>query len=213
MKFLNAALASIVLSISCFANAGMIGNLSHNSGDAFVTDSLNDLEWMHFDAIGNNGSVASLLASFSDTNSELYGFTLSGTTHADLFLDAAFGSQDYPTTAVGYTPMASGVASLDFLSTMGVGNDENVFNKWKYFNTDNVTTGTVSVDWVGKFANADLNHSGNRSSNPDFSVNNMAWLAYRSITQPPAPVSEPATLAIFALGMIGLAARRFKRQA
>jgi len=210
-KFLKATVTGLILSVSCFlnvANAGLIGNLSHNSGDVFVTDSLNNLEWMHFDAAGNNGSVTSLLASFSDSNSALYGFTLAGTTYADLFLDAAFGSQAYPTTATGHSVMANGIDALAFLGTMGDGHS-NGNNIWKYFIADNVTTGSIHFDWTrGQTSvSTTLNHWANVSTNPDGWLNDMAWLAYR-----PAEVPEPSTLALFALGLMGLASRRFEKK-
>jgi hypothetical protein len=219
LKFLNSAITGLILSLSCLvssANAGIIGNLSHNTGDAYVTDSLNDLEWMHFDAAGSNGSVANLLASFADSNSELYGFTLSGTTHADLFLDAAFGSQTYSTSAAGFSIMESGIDASSFLDTMGDG-FSNMNNVWKYFVADDVTSGSIHIDWtLGQDSNnANVNHTGNASTNPDNWLNDMSWLAYRpSVERPPAvpdEIPEPTTIAIFALGIFALTSRRLKK--
>jgi len=183
--------------------------LSHNNGDAFVADSLNDLEWMHFDTPGNNSSVASLLSAFTDSNSALFGFTLAGTTYADLFLDAAFGSQAYNTTG-GNHIMANGVDAAAFLATMGEGYSGNSHNIWKYFTLDSVTSGPIHFDWTNGQTSTStaLTHYSNVSSNPNEWQNDMAWLAYRPTTN----VSEPSILVIFALGMMGLVSRRLKKK-
>jgi len=222
LNFLNNAVAGLILSLSCLvstANAGVIGNLSHTTGDAFVTDSLNNLEWMHFDAIGSTGTVASLLAAFSDSNSELYGFTLSGSTHADLFLDAAFGSNDYSTTAMGYAILDSNVDGLGLQNTIGDAYKGNKNSMWKYFGDDGVTTGAISFDFIAgpPSNNNALKHNGSVSNNPDSWKNSMSWLAYRpsdsnSITPPVVPVPAPTTITVFALALLGFGSRRFKKK-
>ncbi|MFQ3195042.1 MAG: hypothetical protein ACI9N3_001876 [Colwellia sp.] len=75
----------------------------------------------------------------------------------------------------------------------------------------NLSTGqwlSNAISWTNQPDNAwfTWNNRGN-------SVNSLwASVTVNSVTGTSQPVPEPSTLAIFALGMIGLASRRFKKQ-
>ena len=51
----------------------------------------------------------------------------------------------------------------------------------------------------------------NNGVNGNFVIDNLSLLGEISVPKPTASVPEPSTLAIFALGFMGLAARRFKK--
>ena len=71
MKKLKAAFAGLILSVSGFANASLIfGNLSYESGDSYVTDSLNNRDWARLDLF--RGTVCQWIKEFNDVNSDLY---------------------------------------------------------------------------------------------------------------------------------------------
>jgi hypothetical protein len=211
LKMLKAALAGLVLSVSGFASAGLIfGDLSYESGDAYVTDSLNNREWARLDFF--RGTVTQWNSEFNDVNSDLYGFNFSGALDADLFADAAFGVDNYDVLSQQY-PIKSGVNANLFTQVMGDGYGLNSNNIWKYFRTDTPqNSDNITYMWLsGQNLNSTvLNHDGVNSS-PDSYSNSMSFLVYRDLNQV-TDVPEPSTLAIFALGIMGLASRRFKKQ-
>ena len=208
-KFLQSFAFVMGLTYSLAGHSAIIGYLSYNDGDAYVSDSLNDLEWMHFEASGANGTVGSLLSSFSDTSSELYGFSLADTTFADKFLDAAFGINDYDTAYTG-DPTLTHVAGIDataFTATMGDAYNFNSNNIWKFYK-DTAGPDIATYMWTQDSRTNGAVYQYGRSIyefDPDLFVGTMSWLAYR----PTVDVPEPNTLAMIVLGIAGFSLRKF----
>ena len=211
IKTLKMAVAGLVLSVSGFANAGLIfGDLSYESGNAYVTDSLNNREWARLDFF--RGTVAQWKSQFNDINSDLYGFNFAGALDADLFADAAFGADNYDVLSQQY-PIKSGINASLFTQVMGNGYGLNDNNIWKYFRTNApLDSDNITYMWLSNYVSNStvLNHDGVNSS-PNSYSSSMSFLVYRDLNQV-TDVPEPSTLAIFALGVMGLASRRFKKQ-
>jgi hypothetical protein len=207
-KFLKASLAVMTIFVSSITHAGIIfGDLNYESGDSYVTDSLNNREWARFDVM--RGTVAEWTNEFNDLNSSLYGFTLAKSFDTELFTDAAFGIGNYDVLSRQW-PVKTGINAYLFMQVMGDGFDFNNNNIWKYYieNDLGVSTNVTHMYLRGQTSRStNLMHEGSIRSQDTWS-SNMTFLAFRTIQDVP----EPSTLAIFALGMIGLASRRYKKQ-
>jgi len=156
---------------------------------------------------GARGSMSSLLAMFSDINSEFYGYTIAGTTYADEFLAAAFGLTGLNALNVGNTgEIASDVDGLTFTQVMGDGWTFNDNNFWKFMLNDDLTGGEPAIRNYLRQSSSSANLFRQEVS-ADSTEGKMSYLAYKVINEVP----EPTTLAIFALGVLGLASRRFKK--
>lgn len=253
IKMLKAALAGLVLSVSGFANAGIIyttvsGNgfgtidtetgattLIGNSGYSGTYGNAFDLDGSLFATITNNSlatvnmttGVSTIIGAFGtgiyaidfDTYGNLFGLgtngdlyqinktnaakTLIGNTGFNGAMDIAFDSLNnlYATTSgrlytvdvnTGGTLTNVGISSGS--ATMGLMFDENdvlwasTYSSSSNWYTVNTSTGLANLEYSNKLSFA---HGGD------------IYVA--------ASVPEPSTLTIFALGIMGLASRRFKK--
>ena len=221
MKFksINRLLIGSVLSLSCFvssAQAGLItiGELtSNNDGSTTViNDTLNNLEWMRWNESAKFNYAEALLQNTS-------GWIIAGANQANLFLDALYSS----------------VSSVDHKCSNNIYNslfcaDNEEFTSAQYTALlgDSSTRGTSSIDAAWFYDDVALDGKagylklGSGTSNEKFNTygsiakteeqrllsdESIGWLMYRTTTVP-----EPTTLTIFALGIIALALRRFKKQ-
>lgn len=204
IKMLKAAVAGLILSISGFANAGLIttsygSNNSGSTGGAIyfdLTTNLNNLSITGFD-INTSG-----VSSFNDFQVWL----LTGTTSQ--------GNED----SLSWIQVATGSGT-----GAGLNNATTVTLSNSFFLSSNTLYG-FSLVADSSFGHNYTNGSG---SNQNYSNTDLS-LALGSATNVPftgqvySPrvwngsisydVPEPSTLAIFALGIMGLAARRFKKQ-
>jgi hypothetical protein len=203
-EFLKAAIISLVLSVSGFANAGLINNLNNNLGSSIVTDSLNNVEYLRFDTAGLRGSLATVQNLMSDSSSSLFGFHIASASENAAFMQAAFGLSFNPA-------IANDVKNTDtsgFLSVMGDGYIWNSNNIWLHENGVVGNNNSLAFSFTSDFESVSNNiWMNNWSGNNNNWVGGMSFLAVRNTSVP-----EPSTLAIFALGMISLASRRFKKQ-
>jgi len=166
---LKAALAGLVLSVSGFANAGLI---LHNSGTA-TTFTLSNFNEVTF----------SFSSEFVDTISL-----------------ANFGG--------GYIHTHAGTLTQSTIDIFDGTNWLNVFTS-----SIAVSQANLSTIYTSPITFTGLNISGLRLSSTIFqnqSYHNVN--SSMSYTLSGTAVPEPSTLAIFALGIIGLASRRFKKQ-
>ncbi|WP_299082314.1 PEP-CTERM sorting domain-containing protein [uncultured Paraglaciecola sp.] len=194
IKMLKAALAGLVLSVSSFANAGLI-TFNFNGADndlasviktvngvtltasSFSPDSLSTADADGL-CISGGGEIASFCGSLNDLT-----LTFS---HAVKLISYE----------VGYLSTGNSGANILFTQGLNFSLQSNFVDE----NTDNFTN--------------QFNVVGNQSINVSASnLGGNGSLQFRQITiDDSVNVPEPSTLAIFALGLMGLASRRFKKQ-
>ena len=228
-------LAGAAFLMSSLSNAGLIERDWQSAGDGLITyDESTGLEWLDITATQNR--------SYNDISSKLgVGLEFAGWQYATgnqyhtLWADTAYNTtnlnlQWYATS--NYTPQEKSdlllraatileLTGLSYDSTLsgcvltstskcyrenyGVLADSNGSNQWvthldSWWNTSGITEysstnflllGTHWTSWNKETVNSRAGH----------------WLVREATSVP-----EPSTLAIFALGMIGLASRRFKKQ-
>jgi hypothetical protein len=196
-KFFNLVSAGILLSISSLANAGLImgdfrteSDLPSNSSGSLVFESLAQNMGSGYELDGSN---------FMENPSNWIG----GVVH-----------MDYDT--------ATGVLLLD---------SQDIWN----FETFDALISNISFDVAGEYIsgivmldnnlvepgmtpvvtfdenNISISYFANVTNQFDFTNGSASFQVYTSA--PAAKVPEPSTLAVFALGLMGLASRRFKKQA
>ncbi|MCJ8321967.1 MAG: PEP-CTERM sorting domain-containing protein [Colwellia sp.] len=216
-KFLNIIWISLILSASCLvnnANAGLI-----QDGE-IITDTETNNEW--FTLTSTLGfSYNEMLLNFMDINSKFYGFSYA--TFSDL--ETLINGQGYTGNYAmpDYNSGNMSAAQL-LLTTFGQTGSNVAARSDGMFQTDSVGFANwlvvlPSYNWNGPGATAVIAYDAT-GWGPHRAVagwgngNDMgSWIfkADEPITGT-ANVPEPSTLAIFALGMIGLASRRFKKQ-
>ena len=221
LKFLQAAVASLILSVCNMANAGIIDT----ANNSFI-DETTGLEWMDF-GINNHYSfdqVQALLTSeyngwslateeqVVDLASNAFSFGSGGIHPSNIDLYSSYqgtnGNYNQIFDAMGYnfTSLDFYPAPLDYYYSHGLFLDS--FGGFAALNIlNNVDTPQNEFDVVevrGRLLNGHLSSFDGSISNSQFST-----LLVKST---PSEVPEPTTLAIFALGIMGLAARRFKKQ-
>jgi len=191
IKMLKAAVAGLVLSISGFANAGLIVKTI-------------EIE----NALGQHLQISEFVGWGTNSNSDL-ALTSAGAT--------AIGSDYYQNvrSCNSYSSDASCVLNGSGPTAWG-----NIYHGKSASSVLTITLATASeIDWFEIFGRTDC--CGNRDvynvslfdaegsevhTSSNLSANNRAHSTGR------VDVPEPTTLAIFALGIMGLAARRFKKQ-
>lgn len=205
LKFLKAAFVSIVLSVSGFANAGLIPF-------GIQTD-------IDTSTLTNNGwslNFQSGWGSFSAHDYEMF---------AGIALDeyVFIGALDTGTTNIA---LGAAVLYSDLLNYTS-GNNTNDYNGASWYFRNDYSMGFAAIGETVSLGSADTSTDsgalsklswhmhdnytagykvGNYSSNGNGVFEKVVFRA--SATDVP----EPSTLAIFALGVIGLASRRFKKQ-
>jgi len=226
LKFLKAAFTGLMLcGASLAANASVItiGSLTlENEGDTYVTDSLNGLDWLRWDQV-NTLTFAELTDA---TNGGAYGgWSIAHNNEALLFHEALFGAVK-PCNTNLVNPGCDLIFN-DFISLMGYTTPSEFRSRGLFVNDNyDVNIDIADDNWAGYIRAQNTERYPNRymmkqsiSTSPvlrdqayweDLADDGeYGFILYRES----AAVPEPSTLAIFALGMMGLAARRFKKQA
>ena len=186
IKMLKATVAALVLSVSCFANAGLIVDLY---GDV-------DGGYSFF---GGEGITD---VSISGSQFWTQSFVLDGTVQS--------ASIEIGHAQLGYFMPADWGLYLD-------GTFVNILTDMDV--CDGAGSGTGGCAWEGSYT-VDILNLSNLSTLQDGVANfeiransSDGWsLDYAKLSIETASVPEPSTLAIFALGIMGLASRRFKKQ-
>lgn len=226
-KLLNSALVGLLLSISSFANANLMFVTSLNQQDVTpVAGQQNYTGQLGDDFTVNQDIWITSVGAFDHLGDGTFG---------DLYwqlFDVSSGNLLYSTTitATGTRPVGSGIADnyvwLDLAQSIQL--DANtVYSAVAYgfddvdrnfntafapnnplnvgYNTIGLTApATGSARWDGAFGTLPINAGNALSTQPyHFGAANFKYTT---------EVPEPSTLAIFALGMIGLVSRRFKKQ-
>ncbi|MEW6995267.1 PEP-CTERM sorting domain-containing protein [Colwelliaceae bacterium MEBiC 14330] len=214
LKMLKATVAGLVLSVSCFANAGLIiqaDSVTTNMGEYSATYLAND-------AIDQSGLSIGYTSGVSDFDTYL---SLNPTHIADsnTWFSSVGVSSGYFDLSLGGMFNISSLALWNESQTSGQG--VNTFNLYAANNIDfNASTllgsfaaieGTQTAQ-VFNFSNTLASHFrievlSNHGSSCCTGIMEIAF--EKSVTDVP----EPSTLAILALGVMGLTSRRFKKQA
>ncbi|MBA6390262.1 PEP-CTERM sorting domain-containing protein [Colwellia sp. BRX10-3] len=215
-KYINRLVIGSVLSLSCLvspAQAGLItiGALtSNNDGStSVITDTLNNLEWMRWNESANFNYAEALLQNTS-------GWTIAGANQANLFLDALYngishGCSDNIDDSL-FCADSGSFSSEEYTALLGDSSTRGTSSiDAAWFYDDEITDGKAGYLKLGSgTSNEKFNTYGTiAKTEVDRLLSNetIGWLMYRTTTVP-----EPTTLTIFALGIIALASRRFKKQ-
>jgi len=219
IKMLKLALVGLILSVSGFANAGLItiGSLSSNDDGStqIINDSLNEREWLRWDVLADLNYTQTLAATTSGAYSD---WTIATENDAIMFMTALTGLTKTfatPTSFTDYNTDYSGTSYSSEQLTSLVGDSyfrgNTQSNVAWFHHTDDLTNPPTSSPyiWLNSTNSMHLN-SCSTSCDSDYASNSSSsipWLMYKTTEVP-----EPSTLAIFALGIMGLASRRFKKQ-
>jgi len=220
-KFLKAAFASLILSIGGFANAGLIAT-TYNSGGGLNTSDDFTLGWRFM--VHSDFTIDGLAMFDDSTHGQPAGVQDSGdrvglwTENGTLLADVTFNANTIYDTADGGNFLVQSIAGVDLTAGM---------QYWigRFIPDNGLDMYSNSGSWTtdSRFTANQRGHNGFNLNN-GFSIPNTFALSalntniwtYMSASFTIAnsvQVPEPSTLAIFALGVIGLALRRFKKQA
>jgi len=192
-KYLNVALASLILSATFLASTATAGIISVDDW------------WLQTDA---NGGLRQ-----NTTVSDIYFAVSKQTTFNAIDTYEAIDGYRFLSTleAVnlwGYQTL-NNPGTSDYLTYNNQGGWAGYVwegaNRYQFVFSDSITTGAMMH--AGHYETFVYNNG-----NFDTSTNNFAGFVMIKDDTQTNSVPEPSTLAIFALGMIGLASRRFKKQ-
>lgn len=202
-KFLKAAFAGLVFTVSSSVYAEL---MIDTANDSFI-DTTTGLEWMDFGVNTSYSSyeVASLLTTtFSGWSlaTEVQVVEMWGNAFEDI---ATATNGNFDKIQLLWYIANTDQAQNDFdavFDIMGARWDSNV--EVSFYDTGGDFAGYVEVKNGG---GAKVN-----TGNHDYGNNTIAYYGTMLVREGAVDVPEPAAFAIFALGMIGLATRRFKKQ-
>jgi len=213
-KFLNSTLAGVILAISCLVNLANAGIIT--VGDASFEDSpLNHGSWGDMVGPWSGGWVDTYPGGYSlDILAHDGEQVASGNTYQ--LLDVLFeAGQDYSLTA-WFTPRDAGWGHGPagfYMEDIGHNNGATLLDGfsssplfggpqhgvWTEFTINYTATGADAGKKIGIYLGS--------AYWDDISLTTTA-----NTNSAPSSVPEPSTLAIFALGLMGVASRRFKKQ-
>jgi hypothetical protein len=195
LKMLKAAVAGLVLSVSGFANAGLIDVKSITISNA-LGQPLQVSEIIAWGTVSNSDLALSSLGATAVATGYLTGFE--GSCYfaaADCVLDGS-GPHSYWDSPYTY----HGSSASDIL-TITLGSISELSHFTIFGRTDVASRDLYNVSFLN--SDKDVLYT----ASVDARVNSIG-----RIDLPNTNVPEPSTLAIFALGIMGLASRRFKKQ-
>jgi hypothetical protein len=196
IKMLKAAVAGLVLSVSGFANAGMIVFTDEASWLA-ATSSVTTIDFnTGSDQVGRGSNYTESGVTFSaDSVYSIY----------DIDYDASYHD-------TGYLDMEGSNLGMDFGSDItalgfyfGAFYDNEVSMTFDNGQVFNLSAPTSQYSFFGLVSDDSFNSVTMNTANAFTAFDNVSF-------GDAAEVPEPSTLAIFALGVLGLASRRFKKQ-
>jgi len=207
-KFLKAGAAGIILTAGCIAqvaNAGLItqGNLTYDNTGEIISNNANTREYLALDVLATLTYAQTVEAT---TTGAYIAWSIATSVIAQGFIDELFGGtsacsllDDFTETCGSLPGWHDGKLGISFASNLDALlylHDDINDVKMTY-----MLAGGVVHDYGNSIANYDAYSGGNID---------ISFLLYRDVQN--QIVHEPTTLAIFALGMIGLASRRFKKE-
>jgi hypothetical protein len=200
-------MTGLILSACCFlniANAGIItthGYLTSDADTDFVTDTNSGRLYTRFDAF--NLSYADTLTAIG-SGGAYDGWSIASSYEADDWYAAAFGLAATPCTGIASFEQECGTLSGWVDGAFGASRYSYV-DLFAFINTDGgwQQIGLGEIRDNGEVR--DLSKWSDVASLDKYAAINL--LLFKESTSVP----EPSTLAFFALGMIGLVSRRFKK--
>lgn len=198
LKMLKTAFLGLILSINSMANAGIIEHSDINvNGSLFNTyyDQTTNLTWLDIDSWQNFG-----VASY-ETISDY----LSGTNFHIATLDDV-------NTLLSSIPLSGQTSQWEYYEeTMGAYSNWGRDLIWAVYQNPNGQTLLSKHSFIGNTSWSSW--SGNTDSNSQNigTDRDLGWFVVSNKTLS-TEVPEPSSLAIFALSILGLASRRFKKQ-
>jgi hypothetical protein len=223
-KFLIEVMAGLTILLSSSANAGLIeADVINGDNSAFTLDVDNyNLKWLDFGSI--SGSRYSTIDNYIGAGKQYEGWRIANQYEATELWEHLFfskveaeyfnsnGDLIYSGGAAAITDLLRSYKNTFGLSMIGsAGPYTRISYQGWYKGNDN----TINYVGAGIQQNMDTGHYLNITSgdftdyNPNQTHTHYNVLLVRGAERRAVP--EPSTLAIFALGMIGLASRRFKK--
>lgn len=234
-KILKVALASVVLSVSSFVNASLI-TTSFDNGESLNNWTVDRAEPSSFEIV-NNELVMDITGplnpngGFYDTQGMKLDIGQSTFMSIDMFIDSewinderyggvwsiAYNNSD----SISAYPIlefqgANGGSVASYDSNLGWADFSTLFN-FDAFNTFAFEVNNAGVEYfingtsVYTDSVSDVSYFGEVILNAKYDGSDYS-VRYDNLTYGSVSVSEPSTLAIFALGIMGFASRRFKKQ-
>jgi len=221
-KFLNSALVGLFMSASCIGSIANAGLITDTLNDSYI-DATTGLEWMDF-GINNHHSYNDVVGLLGTTYA---GWSLANESQVLTLWHNAFsgvGSVPDVVNATGSTWVSYknndslNTAFIELFDTMGYGNinwslgwfEADAGNlSYTYFSNSNPTDQYTRV-----FGRDNSYHESYRyNSSAHYSTMLVKSPSVSQFSAPPqiSTLPETSTLAIFALGIMGFAARRFKK--
>jgi hypothetical protein len=214
MKFLKVTLLSFIISAACFANLAKATLIDGNEWMQ-LTDT-KGYTWQQFNQVFDTNGYCDTDCLLGGTI-DVTGYRWASSAEVDNMVSSVTGSALFANYTSNINNVAGADSQIGLLALLDAtrcgGSYVNKCQTLQGYTRNEVNQGAGSgiriFDWIG------VNNGWNGAYNlyVDMDVNTVAgyggWLYQDS---PPESVPEPSTLAIFALGMIGLASRRFKKQ-
>lgn len=215
-KFSNVSLAGLLLSVSCLANAGLI---TDTANDSFI-DTTTGLEWMDFNV--NNHYTFNQVESLLST--EYSGWALATKAQVLELAHNAFWGVGYSSSEweakqgfldAKYTTYNGSFD--DIMSAMGIDYDVGAsfhINGWFY--TADGSLASMSIIDIKEPGERDEVKLSDSSSDIEWLKARRAFewstMLVKSDATPNQNIPEPSMLAIFGLGIMGFASRKFKKK-
>jgi hypothetical protein len=209
IKMLKAALAGLVLSVSGFANAGLINSDYLNLNDNLaVHDDVQNLTWL--DLSVSSGWTNNTWSSLIQQNS---GWRLALNSEIESLFNQAFPTfyNIYPANTNYVDATDSGLVANfnDFQNLFGVHSflSNSITNTYgRYIDEDGIHRLMGVSGWNN------TNRIWGLEASSTYSLSSNDGMGIYLVREDAESVPEPSTLAIFALAIMGLASRRFKKQ-
>jgi len=242
LKFLNAALAGLILSATCLVNVATAGLIANGYTTVDLSSYVNNNIYFGSDTYPTNVSkgnqdldipfdiaewqerAGAWIANGSDDtlSVDLSSFNITGQASFYALLNNYYG-----TPAVNEYEVTINTVSGMSITYQSIGDyDTRDYNDYIY--TNGISGASTTTEWFNNNSGQrldvrvfDLPTNFSNETLASFSIkqiHNKDWALLSGLTfSSAAPISfdvpEPSTLAIFALGIIGFASRRFKKQA
>jgi len=209
-KYLKGAFASLILLVSGFANAGLIGVDFDGSAGDYSLSSSNSWTLGYEFSLSDDSSVSGL--GFFDIDG-VYGATTVGLWTSSGTLLGTVNTSDNTTTEISTDNGLWSWVFMDFNLLLGAG--DYIVGSWGVSGMDYIFTNNGSViENVLEFTDDRYSDTGSNFAFPNTvdGGGEIGYMGANIMFDDSTSVPEPSTLAIFALGIMGLAARRFKKQ-